>query len=378
MRRILAQCQKELVQFKRDRLTLALAFILPLISLLLFGFAIRLEAKNIPIYIQDFARSPLSRSYIESLLASNQFQIPARFQLPFLPNQSDLIYNSQEIIDRGIAKVAVVIPPDFSRKINSNKKSDIQVIIDASDINNARIIENSIQAITTNFLSQSGLKTSSQKIIPRTRIWFNPGRKESLYIIPGAYGAILWVYPSLLTALAISREKEEGTILKIYASSISTTEFLLGKWLAYLIIGIGQALLIMGIGALIWDLKLVVTPMPLLIGTLLFLANSVGIGLMIGVKSDNQIGAIQSITPLVFVTNYCFSGFIYPLNNLPFPLSIVPNFVPPRYYIEITRDAYVRGIGWADAWFSTIMLIVLGILIFNNARRSLKHMQLPD
>ena len=378
MQRILAQCQKELVQFKRDRLTLALAFILPLISLFIFGFAIRLEAKHIPLSVQDLAQTPLSNSYIESLFANDQFEKPSQFQLPLFPHQSSPMTDPQEIIDQGIAKVVVIIPEDFSRNINSNKKSNIQVIADGSDVNNARIIKNTIQRITTNFLNQSGLAKSVPQIIPKIKIWFNPKREEALYIIPGVYGVILWLYPSLLTAIAIAREKEEGTMLKIYTSGITATDFLLGKWLAYLIIGMVQALLIMVIGALIWQINLAVEPTSLLIGTLVFIANSVALGLMIGVKSDNQIGAIQGVNPIVLITAYAFSGFIYPLSNLPFPLSIIPNFVPLRYYITITRDAYVRGIGWGDVWFSIIMLIVLGILIFNNARSSLKQMQLSD
>ena len=368
MQRILAQCKKELIQFKRDRLTLALAFILPLISLFIFGFAIRLEAQHIPLYIQDFAQTPLSNSYIESILDNDQF----------ITSSQSKFDNYQEIIDQGIAKVAVIIHPEFSHNINSNKQSNIKVFVDGSDVNNARIVNNTIQRITKNFLQQSGLSNFVPQIIPKIQISFNPNRQEALYLIPGVYGVILWLYPSLLTAIAIARENEEGTMLKIYTSDISATEFLLGKWLAYLVIGIGQASLIMLIGAVIWNLKLAVEPTSLVIGTLLFLANSVGLGLMIGVKSDNQIGAIQGVNPIVLITAYAFSGFIYPLSNLPFPLSIIPNFVPLRYYIIITRDAYVRGIGWGDVWFSIMMLIVLGILIFNNARSSLKQMQLSD
>ena len=166
MQRILAQCNKELVQFKRDRLTLGLAFILPLISLFIFGFAIRLEAKNIPLYIQDFAQTPLSNSYVESLLADDKFETPSPSQLLFLQNQLSQINSYQEIIDQGIAKVVVVIPPEFSRNINSNKNSNIQVIIDGSDVNNARIINNTIKRLTNNFLNQSGLKeySASNKI----------------------------------------------------------------------------------------------------------------------------------------------------------------------------------------------------------------------
>ena len=378
MQRILAQYQKELAQFKRDRLTLALAFILPVITLLIFGFAIRLGAKHIPLYVQDLAQTPLSHSYIERLLTDEQFDKPSQFSLSFLEHQPSKNNNIQAIIDQGIAKIVVVIPSEFSRNINSNQQSKIQVIVDGSDVNNARIIQNTIQRITTNFLNQSGLTKAAPKIIPKIQISSNPNKQEALYIIPGVYGVLLWLYPALLTAIAVAREKEEGTMLKIYTSGISATEFLLGKWLAYLTIGLGQALLIMGIGALIWHLNLAVEPTSLLIGTLLFLGNSVSLGLMVGVRSNNQIVAIRCVTPIVLMTSYSFSGFIYPLSNLPFPLSIIPNLVPLRYYILITRDAYVRGIGWGDVWLSIMMLIVLGILIFNHARSNLQQMQLPD
>ena len=379
--KVLVQCRKELAQFKRDRLTLAMAFLLPLITLLIFGFAIRLEAKNISLFIQDFDLSPLSRSYIESLFATNQFTQVSSFKLPLFDstaNSQSHLQHPQKAIERGMAKAAVIIPPDFSRRIKAGKSSTVQVLIDSTDANNARVIKNSIKATTTNFLRSYGLQPARNKIIAQVRLWFNPGRKESLYIVPGVYAFILWVYPSLLTSIAMVREKEQGTILQVYASTISATELLLGKGLAYLLIGIVQALFIMILGSFIWGLRLVGDPITLLIGSLIFLADSVMFGLLIGVRSSDQNSAVQSLAPISFIMALLLSGFIYPLSNIPFPLSLVSRIVIPRYYIEITRDAYVRGTGWAGVWFSIMVLIIMGILIFNAAHLGLKRMQLPD
>lgn len=381
MKRILSQCRKELAQFRRDRLSLALAFLLPFMTLIIFSFVIRLESKNIPLFIQDFDYSPLSRAYTERLFATNQFEPIHNFRLPFFnlnKNTQFSSQNTQAVIDKGLAKAAVVIPPDFSSRIKSGLTTNVQVLVDGTDVNNARIIKNSIQATTIFFLRDSGLESSFNKVIAHIRLWFNPGRKESLYIVPGVYAVILWIYPSLLTAVAMVREKEKGTILQVYASSLSAEELLLGKGLAYLLIGISEALLITVMSAIIWQLSFAVEPTSLLLGTLLFLIDSVMFGLLIGVRVNNQNSAVQAVALVGFLTALLLSGFIYPISNIPFPLSLVSAIIPARYYIEITRDAYVRGTGWPGVWFAILMLIILGLLLFNAARRILKRMQLSD
>jgi ABC-2 type transport system permease protein len=371
--RILSQCYKELAQFKRDRLTVALAFLLPFMTLVIFGFAIRLEAKNIPLYVQDFDNSPLSRSYVERLFATNQF-IPVSER-----EYSQLsVRDPQSVVDRGLAKVAVVIPPDFSRKIKSETPVEVQAIVDGSDVNNARVIRNSIQATTLYFLRSSKLQPNTNKVVARTRLWFNPGRKESLYIVPGLFGLILWIYPSLLAAIAMVRERTQGTIVQVYASDLSATELLLGKGLAYAIVGILEAIFILGSGMLIWRIGLVGEPILSIASTLIYLADSVMFGLLIGCRAANQTTAIQAVALIGFLTALLLSGFIYPLSNIPFPLSLIANVVPARYYVEISRDAFVRGTGWSGVWLFFIVLIVLGLFIFNAARMTLKRMQLPD
>lgn len=317
MKRIFSQCVKELAQWRRDRLSVALAFVLPLAILLIYGFAIRLELKNIPLAVQDFDNTFLSRSYIERLYATNQF-IPA----PVVGLSPDTAIN------RGIAKVTVVIPPDFSRRIKSGQSSSVQVLVDGTDVNNARVIQNSIRATTNFFLRTSDLQSATDKVVARVRLWFNPGRKESLYIVPGVYAVVLWVFPSMLAAIAMVREKEQGTIIQVYASDMSAFEWLLGKEIAYLLVGLGETLVVMTLGSLLFGLRLQGEPSSLILGTLVFLAASVSFGLFIGVRASNQNAAVQGTAIAGFLTAFLLSGFIYPLSNIPFPLSLVSNIIP--------------------------------------------------
>jgi ABC-2 type transport system permease protein len=250
-------------------------------------------------------------------------------------------------------------------------------LVDGTDANNARVIKNSIQATTNFFLNNDGLQNGFQKVTAHIRLWFNPGRKESLYIVPGVYAVALWIFPSLLAAIAMVREKEKGTILQVYTSSITASELLLGKALAYVLVGICEAVVVMGLGGIIFQVGFAGDPTPLLIATPIYLGVAIMFGLFLGVRSNNQNSAVQGVALIGFLTAFLLSGFIYPLSNIPFPLSLVSNIVPARYFIVITRDAFVRGVGWAGIWFDLIMIILIGLLLFNVARRLLSKMQLP-
>lgn len=368
MKRVLAQALKELNQFRRDRLTVALAFLLPLAVLLIYGYAIRLEAKNIPLSVQDFDNSPLSRTYVERLFATNQY-------VPTSLGDNGLL----GAIDRGAAKATVVIPPDFSQKIKSNQSVTVQALVDGTDVNNARVIQNSLRATTQFFLRSSGLVAAQPPPVnPAIRLWFNPGREEALFIVPGIFGVILWVFPSMLSGIAMVREKEQGTLVQVYASDLSATEWLLGKELAYVIVGLGEALVVMTVATVLFGLRFRGDPTTLLVGTVVYLSASVAFGLLVGSRSANQTGALQGTAIAGFLTALLLSGFIYRIENIPFPLSLVSNVIPARYYIEITRDAFVRGTGWVGVWYAPLVIAAIGGFFFLVATRVLKRMQFSD
>ncbi|MGI0495346.1 ABC transporter permease [Alkalinema pantanalense CENA528] len=366
MKRIISQVVKELAQFKRDRLTLALAFLLPFATLLIFGFAIRLEAKDIPLVVQDFDRSNYSQTYMQRLFVTNQFT-------PVAWNDRQPV---EQALDEGLAKAIVIIPHEFSRDIKAGKVGEIQVLVDGTDANNARVIKNSIKAFTNSFAQTQGLLPENPPIAARSRLWFNPGRQESLYIVPGVYAVVLWIFPSLLSAIAMVREKEKGTILQVYASSLSATELILGKSFAYLLIALMMGFCVMGAGAIIFHLRFAGDPTPYLLTTPVYLWTAVMFGLLLGARSSNQNSAVQGVSIVGFLTSFLLSGFIYPLSNIPFPLSLLPNIVAARYYIDVTRDAFVRGTGWSSVWVDLVMITLLGFLYLNVACKAMSRMQL--
>ncbi|ELR97091.1 ABC transporter permease [Gloeocapsa sp. PCC 73106] len=354
MKRILAQSYKELTQFYHDPLTLALAFLLPFITVLIYGFGIRLESTNIPMIVQNFDGTNLSNSYVERLYGTNQF----------LPTAWSLTEPVENALDLGIAKVAVIIPPQFSRNLKTNRTAELQVLIDATDVNNASLIKNTIQNVTSFFLQEHNLIPETNPITPKIRLWFNPGRLESLFFVPGVYGVVLWIYPSILATVFFVREKENGTIVQFFISGLSAYEFLLGKGLAYLLVAISQALVVIGLGILVFQIGIVGNPIILFLGTLFFLANSVLFGILVGVRNNNQNEAVQAVAITGFMTSILLSGFIYPLTNIPFPFSLLSQILPIRYYLNITRDVFIKGIGWGAVWTDLVILIVLGLILF--------------
>jgi len=372
MYQILTQCVKELLQFWRYRLTVALAFLLPLITLLIYGFAIRLETKNIPIIVQDFDKSPLSRAYIDTFVASNQYNLI----IPKLKNGNEPRRFVQDALDKGIAKVGMIIPPDFTKQIKDGKNSNVQFIVDGTDVVNSKVVKNGAVAITQYFMISNGLKIPEIKINRKLRIWFNPGRKESLFIVPGVFTVALGIFPAILASIAMVREKEEGNIIQVYASGISAFQFIAGKSLAYLIIAIGEAILTMGIGGIIFGMSIVGDPFSFLVGTVLFLSSSVLFGSMIGALVPDQRSAIQFTGMVQALSVMLFSGFIYPLSNIPFPISLMAYIVPASYYMILIRDAFVRGSGLSATWYILPFLAGICILEFFIAWRLMRKMQL--
>lgn len=369
-RRIRNQFFKELQQFQRDRLGVALAFILPVIALLIIGFAIRLEAKNIPLVVRDFDQTSLSRSYIERLYATNLF-VPAKWDSGHFP----------DALDRGTAQIQVLIPVGFTADAMAGRTGNVQVVIDGSDTINARVIDLAIKG-TTLFVMQermgrlSSLFSDSLGLVAQVRLWFNPGRQESLFIVPGSYGVILAIFPPLLIAIALVREKEQGTILQLYASSLSAFELLVGKSLAYISVGLGEAILLFIVGFWLFGVRFVGDPLPLLIGTPVFMLAGVQLGLIIGIFTTTQSAAVQAIGTIKVLTSFLLAGFLFPLNSVPFPFSIAAYLVPVRYYIELCRDVFVRGSGWFGTWYLIIAMLILGIAEFGLAWWGIRRMQL--
>lgn len=356
------------MQFRRDRLTLSLAFLLPLLSLLLFGFAVRLEIKHVSLAIQNFDTGLMSYSLVDSLLNNGQFDASewrGRFPL-------------EDALDKGKARAAVIIPPEFSRELKQGHSTHVQVIIDATDVNNARVIKNSIIGTINGFHMSNHLIPSHLPVECETRLWFNPGRREALYIVPGALAVVLWIYPSLLAALAMVREIESGTILQAYASSITATEFLSGKVLAYLIISSTMAGFLIFCAIVIFDICMVGDPTPYIVGLLCFLLSSVCFGSLIGTAMHSQNAAVQTVGTAGFIPALLFSGYIYPIRNVVYPLSYLTMVVPTRWFVQLSRDSFLRGCNWSYDWYLPLILATSAAVFFGVAYSNISTMQIKS
>jgi ABC-2 type transport system permease protein len=365
MKRIIAQARKELTQTFRDRLTVVLALVLPLILLALLGTAISLTVTNLPIVIQDLDQSPLSRKYIDAYRASLTFRIVG---LP-VDMQPD------EALETNRARAAIIIPEHFERDILRGQNTEVQWLIDATDANTANIMRGNAAAVTQAFLAQIRPLATGPAIKAQTRLWYNPGRESSKYIGPGVFAVGLALFPPLLAALAMSREGEQKTILQVYVSSISAHEFLIGKILAYFVIAAAEWALCLVLAFALFGLRFAGDPTPLLVSTVIYLICNVNFGTMVGVAIPNQAAAIQAVQIGGFLMSFLLSGFIFPVSNIPAGLRWISNIVPARYYIEIVRDAFVRGGGWPAVWDAPLMLALLALICFVVAWRKMRYMQ---
>src|SRR5438552_5451938 len=365
MKRILAQVRKELTQLWRDRLTLALALVLPVLLLLLLSKATSLSVKDIPVVIQDLDKTPSSRRYIEAVAASLSFKVNA------LP----LDLSPERALDQNLARAAVIIPPKFEQNLKRGQNADLQWLIDGTDANTANVMRGKAAAVTQSFAAEIQTAAPGPAIHPQIRYWFNPGREDLKYFGPGVLAFGMALFPPLLAALAVSREGELKTILQVYVSSITAFEYLLGKVIAYLIVAWAEWICGMIVLFFVFGLSLAGDPTPLLVTTFFYLLCTTCFGTMLGAAIPNQAAAIQATQLGGFLTSFLLSGYIFPVQNIPQPLRFLSNFVPMRYYLEVIRDAFLRGGGWPAMWHAPVALALLGALFFSWAWIVMRDMQ---
>jgi len=368
LRRVWVQCTKELVEFRRDGLTVALAFALPVAMLLIFGFAIRLQIKNIPVAVVDFDRSAFSRDFISRIDASQEL----------VAIVEPLDRSPTALLDSGGVRAAVVIPPGTQRALAAGRAAPIQSLVDATDVVNALTIKQ-ILTETISFVGATYAPASAPPTVAlHERIWFNPGDNEALFIVPGVYAVILAIFPTLLAAIVMVRDKERGTIVAAYASRLRASELIAGKCLALVGIGLAEALAIMVIGFAVWGVRFAGDPTPLLIGTPLMICCQVLLGLLVGAATNTVTSAIQAAGSINSLVSFLLSGFLYPVSTMPPVFRWFSYFVPARHYINVSRDAFVRGAGWPGVWSELLTLASIASMLALGAWLRMRRMQMAD
>jgi ABC-2 type transport system permease protein len=366
MRRILAQCRKELTQIVRDRRTLALALLLPLFLLMLLGSAISLTVNDLPIIVQDLDHSSASNDYIDAFRASVTLHVAA---WPVNGKPEDALTSNQ-------ARGVLIIPPNFGRDIARGVSAPVQILVDGSDSNTAQLISGDAQQITQAYNQRTASATQPQPVQASVRLWFNPGRSSKKFYGPGIFVLGLSMFPPLLASLAMAKEGEQKTILQVYVSSISAHEFLLGKIFAFMVVAIGEFLLMLVLLFTYFGLTLAGDPTPFIVATILYAFCVASFGIMVGAAIPSQAAAMQAVALGGFLLVFLLSGLIYPISNIPIGLRWLSNLIWGRYYIEIVRDALLQGGGWPATWYKVLEIGATGAIFYGLAWRNMRRMQL--
>ncbi len=361
-RKVRAIARKEYYHLIRDFRSLYLAFIIPLLLILLFGYALSLDVEDIKTVVVDHDRTPQSRDFIRRLDASVYFNVTGR--------PAD-VAGAVGYLDRNRAILAVVIPPGWTANLKADRQSPLQVIIDGSDPNFAGSARAYITAYisATNqkqlleFLNRRGLKKLKTPVDGRIRVWFNEDLESRNFIVPGIIAIIIMIVGALLTSLVIAREYENGTMETIRSLPVRPGEFLLGKAIPYFFIGLTDVLVSVLMGQLLFGVVMKSSFWLMLAASAIYLGVALTLGLLISNVTKSQLVANQMAILVTYLPSLLLSNFVFPYENMPAVLKAVSFAVPATYFIDILNGLYLRNLALNELWPSYLVLVLMfGVL----------------
>ena len=350
---------KELTQVFRDKRMRMTLIIPPLFQLIVFGYAANLDVKHIPTAVRDLDQSVESRDLIGRFGSSKYFDIV------FFPNTPREV---KDLINRGEVAVSIEIPTDFSRKLKKGDPATVQIVLDGTESNTALIALGYANQILSEFSTQVLVKRLNRAgmigfeeagVDLHHRTWFNPNFESRLFYIPGVIASISFLIPIILTAQAIVREREIGTLEQIMVTPIRSWELMLGKTLPFALIGLLDVIMIALIGVFWFEVPLRGNPFVLLLGAVLFLMSSIGVGLFISTICSTQQQA-QISTFFFSMPAFTLSGFAFPIENMPQWIQYITYANPLRYFLVIIRGVFLKANGLDILWPQMAALAVLG------------------
>lgn len=350
--RLLAMSRKEVLQLRRDTRSLILAFLLPMMLLILFGYAISWDVRNIHIAVLDGDRSAASRELIDAFRSSGYFTIVQNLERPAQIDQ---------LFDRSLAQAVLVIPAGFSSKLSS-----IQIVVDGSDANTATIVLAYAEAIARTFSGKvmlRGVKADRplSSITPESRVWYNEELASRNMIVPGLVAVIMMIIAAMLTSLTIAREWERGTMEQLAATPVSRVEVVLGKLLPYLAIGLTDVVVCSILGVVLFDVPFRGNAALLMVLSFFFLTGALGLGIFISAATKSQVLATQVAMMVTYLPAFLLSGFMFAIEVMPAPLRAVTYLVPARYFLVVTRGIFLKGVGVEVLWFQGLLMIVFAV-----------------
>ncbi|MFH1878954.1 MAG: ABC transporter permease [Candidatus Omnitrophota bacterium] len=358
--RVKALCVKEFIHVARDVRSLGLAIAIPMLLLILFGYALTLDVDNVPVVIWNQDGSRGSADFIRLFDSSRYFRAEAYYD-----NYDDLV----DSIDSKKALMAFVIPKNFSGILGRGGEAPFQVIVDGTNANTATIAMSYVQAIVTAFnkralikyISMSGGKTA-EPLDMRARVWFNPDLKSRNYIIPGLIAVIMMVIAALLTSLTIAREWERGTMEQLISTPVTSQELILGKFFPYFVIGMIDVLIAVLMGEFMFHVPLCGSVALLFTLSCVFLTGALCLGFLISIFTRNQFFASQVAFIATFLPSFLLSGFAFPIENMPPFIQALTHVIPTRYFVVILKGIYLKGVGLAVLAPQVFFLIIFSLI----------------
>jgi ABC-2 type transport system permease protein len=360
IKRILAIAKKESIHIRRDARSLILSFLIPLILLLLFGYALTLDIRNINTTILDYDRSALSRDFIDDFDKSGYFKIN---------NYASSYEELEAKIKSGDSLVAIVIPPDFEQNIKSNKDIKIQTVIDGSNANKASAAYGYINAISQEFSTKilTEEKILAELKLPleiEIRVWYNENLESKNFIIPGLIAVIMLIVASLLTSQVISREWENGTMEQLIVSPIKPVELIIGKIIPYFIIGMVDLTMIVVMGKFLFNVYLKGSLPLLFLLSSLFMIGALGMGITISIIAKTQVVSYQLALLTSFLPSYILSGLVFPISSMPKIVQYITYLIPAKYFIVILRGIFLKANTFMILAMDVLYLGVFALLMF--------------
>lgn len=363
MRRVLALAAKELLHIVRDRRSLAVAVLMPVIMVLLYGTVIDMEMHDLPVAVVDHDRSDLSRAFVREL-ESGGFIDAVEF-----PAQAADV---EPGFRRGRYLAALVIPRGHAGSVARGEPAPVQVLVDGSDAATAATAANYLQAV----VQRRALAASREAAAPpppftvRQRVWFNPELRSAHFVVPGLVALVLMMICAILTSIAITREKESGTLEQILTTPIRPAQVIVGKLLPYTALGALDAALILAIGRLLFDVPMNGSWLAVAAYCLLFVVIALGVGLLISARAGSLRVAMMAAVTATMLPTMVLSGFLYPIASMPAPLQILCRLLPATHFLEILRGVMLRGENWHPA--HTAVLAAQAVVLMVAATRSFR------
>ena len=362
-RRTRAIARKELLHIVRDTRSLMAAITQPIMILLLFGYALSLDVDQVPAVIFDADHSAESESLAREFRGSRYFSIV---------DEADNYGAIERAMDQRRAMVGIVIPTDYSENLLEGKEANVQLLLDGTDSNTAAIALGYAEGLVQTYARRLG-GSMQPPVDARVRVWYNTDLVSRNYIVPGLIGVITMIIAALLTSLCIAREWENGTMEQLLSTPVRPAELALGKLAAYFALGLTDMLIALFVGVYIFDVPLKGSLPLLLLSACVFLFGGLAWGIFISAGYRDQLTAYQMGTFTSFLPAYLLSGFIYSIANMPFVIQVIAIFVPARYFINIAKGIFLKGIGLDLLWVDLLILVGYGVMMFYFAARRLRQ-----